>query len=85
MSTPIQVEIDHSKFWTLAGGQPIHMNVSVFAELRKHGIPVEGGVEFRAVTAGRICMWNEMRSGKRFCIYEWTPPTKSFDDDEDEL
>lgn len=85
MSTPIRVEIDHSKFWTLAGGQPIHMNVSVFAELRKHGIPVEGGVEFRGVTAGRISMWNEMRSGKRFCIYEWTPPSKSFDDDEDDL
>ena len=85
MSTPIRVEIDHSKFWTLAGGQPIHMNVSVFAELRKHGIPVEGGVEFRGVTAGRISMWNEMRSGKRFCIYEWTPPSKSCDDDEDDL
>lgn len=85
MSTPIKVEIDHSKFWTLACGQPIHMNVSVFAELRKHGIPVEGGVEFRGVTAGRISMWNEMRNGKRFCIYEWTPPTKSFDDDEDDL
>lgn len=85
MSTPIRVEIDHSKFWTLAGGQPIHMNVGVFAELRKHGIPVEGGVEFRAVTAGRICMWNEIRDGKRICVYEWTPPTKSFDVDEDEL
>lgn len=85
MSTPIRVEIDHSKFWTLAGGQPIHMNVSVFAELSKHGIPVEGGVEFRGVTAGRISMWNEMRNGKRICVYEWAPPTKSFDDDEDDL
>jgi hypothetical protein len=71
MSKPIQVEIDHSAFWTIFGGQPIHMNVSVFKTLRDAGIPVDGGIELRGVTHGTLKMWNENRNGKRFCIYEW--------------
>lgn len=87
MSKPIKVEIDHSKFWNLFNGQPIHMNVSVFKTLRDAGIPVDGGIEFRGVTNGSIRMWNETRAGKRFCIYEWIPgedtPVGSDWEDED--
>ena len=87
MTKPIKVEIDHGKFWNLFGGQPIHMNVSVFKTLREAGIPVDGGIEFRGVTNGSIRMWNETRAGKRFCIYEWTPgedtPVGSDWEDED--
>lgn len=86
MSNTIRVAIDHAKFWRLAGEQPIHMNVSVFNELRKNGIPVDGGIEMRGVLNGRLVMFNERRDGKRFCVYEWTPgpDSRPFDDDEDD-
>lgn len=77
MTKPIRVEIDHGFFWKLLGGQPIHMNVSVFKKLRDAGIPVDGGIELRGVTHGSLKMWNENRDGKRFCIYEWTPGNDS--------
>ena len=80
---PIKVRIDHSKFWTVASGHPVHMNVSVLKTLRDAGIPVEGGIEFRGVTNGSIRMWNEVENGKRFCCYEWTPgPDTRIEEDE---
>lgn len=79
---PIRVEIDHSKFWQLANGHPVHMNISVFKALRDAGVPVDGGLDLRGVTSGKLTMWNEYHAGKRFCVYEWT---QSIDDDEEEL
>lgn len=70
---PIKVSIDHSKFWTLASGHPCEMNVSVFKALRDAGIPVDGAIDMRGVTSGRLVMWNEIVDGQRFCVYEWTP------------
>lgn len=83
--TPIRVAIDHDRFWQLAKGHPVHHNVSVFNALRAEGIPVEGGLEFRGVLHGRISMWNEMRDGRRFCIYEWTPGDDSPEPEEETL
>ncbi len=84
MANKFKVEIDHSKFWKLAGQHPIHMHVAVGAELRKHGIPIEGGIEFQGIKHGRISMWNEYRNGKRWCCYEWTPSATG-EDEGDEL
>lgn len=83
MSTnPITVRIHHNRFWTLAGGQPVHMNISVLKALRDAGIPAEGGVEFRAVTSGRIEMWNETdEDDDRVCVYKWTPDQPKEEDD----
>lgn len=82
MSTsPITVRIPYDKFWQASKRHDIHMNVSVFKTLREAGIPVDGGIEFRAVRSGRISMWNEFERGVgRVCVYEWTPP-----DEDDEL
>ena len=81
MTTPIRVEIDHAHFWSLAKGHPIHMNVSVLKTLRDAGIPVDGGIEFRAVHHGRLTMWNERRNLKRYVIYEWVPGPDSEDEE----
>lgn len=68
----IRVEIDQAKFWTMALGHPVHMNVSVFKALRDAGIPVDGGIELRGVLHGRLVCFIEHRDGKDFSIYEWT-------------
>ena len=68
----IRVEIDKVKFWMLAKGHPVHMNVSVLKALRDAGIPVDGGIELRGVQHGRLVCFNELRDGKDFAIYEWT-------------
>lgn len=78
---PVRVEIDDAKFWKLARMQPVHMNISVLEELRKNGIPVDGGVEFRAVKHGSLTMHNEQVDGKRICVYEWAPGRDSEDDE----
>jgi hypothetical protein len=76
----VVVRIPHDKFYNLAKGHPIHHNISVIKELRDKGVPVDGGLELRGVTAGRLSMWNEYERGVgRVCVYEWTPP----DEDED--
>lgn len=83
---PITVRIPHAKFWTLASGQPVHMNISVLKALRDAGIPAEGGVEFRAVTSGRCEMWNEDdEDGDRVCIYRWTPDQPKQPEEDDDL
>ena len=73
MSKPIRVEIDQAKFWSLASGHPVYMNVSVFKALRDAGIPVDGGIDMRGVLTGRLVMWNEIIRDKRYSMYEWTP------------
>ena len=50
----IRVEIPYSKFWDMAKHQPVHMNISVFKTLRNAGIPVDGGIDMRGVTHGRL-------------------------------
>lgn len=85
---PVRVTIDHGKFWSLAKMHPVHMNISVLTELRTAGIPVDGGLELRGVTHGRLTMFNEQREGKRFCVYEWTPGPDSVQaaiEEDDEL
>lgn len=86
---PVRVEIDESKFWTLAREHPVHMNVSVLKALRDAGVPVEGGIELRGVKHGRLTMFNESRQGKRFNVYEWAPGNDSqapkWEDEDDEL
>ncbi len=71
---PVRVEIPYKKFWSLARMQPVHMNISVFKALRDAGIPVDGGIELRGVTHGRLACWNDQDlDGDRICVYEWTP------------
>lgn len=85
MSKPktIRVEIDHARFWDLAQGHPVHHSVAVFKELRKAGIPIKAGIELRGVESGRLSMWNAMRNGKRFCVYEWSSvEPEGYEDDE---
>ena len=73
--------------------QPVHMNISVFKTLRNAGIPVDGGIDMRGVTHGRLTCFNETHPEKgRVCVYEWekggdTPAHKPapYTDDEDEL
>lgn len=84
MSKPIRVEIDYDKFWQLAKGQPVHMNVSVLKTLREAGIPVDGPIELRGVVKGKLTMWNERINGKRFCVYEWTTLFSEEEEEEDE-
>jgi hypothetical protein len=84
----VRVVIDHAKFWSLAAMHPVHMNIRVLTELRAAGIPVDGGLELRGVTHGRLTMFNEKRDGKRHCVYEWTPGLDSVQaaiDEDDEL
>ena len=89
----IRVEIPYSKFWDMAKHQPVHMNISVFKTLRNAGIPVDGGLDMRGVTHGRLTCFNETHPEKgRVCVYEWdkgtdTPAHKPapYTDDEDEL
>jgi hypothetical protein len=89
----IRVEIPYNKFWDIAKLQPVHMTISVFKTLRNAGIPVDGGLDLRGVTHGRLTCYNEMHADKgRICIYEWekgpdTPAYKlaPYTDDEDEL
>jgi hypothetical protein len=89
----IRVEIPYSKFWDMAKHQPVHMNISVFKALRNAGIPVDGGIDMRGVTHGRLTCFNEMHPEKgRVCVYEWDKGTDTPDhkpapyvDDEDEL
>lgn len=71
---PVRVEIPFHKFWSLARMQPIHMNISVLKTLRNAGVPVDGGIELRGVTHGRLTCWNDTDlDGNRVCIYEWEP------------
>lgn len=87
---PIRVVIPHEKFWTIARQHPVHMNVSVFKTLRDAGIPVDGGLDLRGVTHGRLTAWNERGpTGERLCIYEWLDtgdkPILDPSDEDDEL
>jgi hypothetical protein len=89
----IRVEIPHAKFWDIAKLQPVHMNISVFKTLRNAGIPVDGGIELRGVTHGRLTCYNTLNSAdERVCVYEWekgpdspTHKPASYTDDEDDL
>jgi len=76
MST-IRVVIPFSRFWDISKHQPVHMNISVFKTLRDAGIPVDGGIDLRGVTHGRLVCFNEIDGGERFCVYEWTPGADS--------
>lgn len=68
----ISVAIDHAQFWKI--GQPVHQHIYVGKTLRTAGIPItDGGLELQGVEHGRLTMFNEIRNGKRFCIYEWVP------------
>lgn len=71
MTRTITVKIDYAKT-LLVITNPIFANISVIRELRNHGIPVDGGIEIRGVTSGRLAMWNEYVDGRRFLVYEWT-------------
>ena len=61
--------------------------------LHDAGIPVDGGIDMRGVTHGRLTCFNETHPEKgRVCVYEWekggdTPAHKPapYTDDEDEL
>lgn len=77
MKDKIKVEIDHARYWSLAAGHPVHYGVSVMKTLRGAGVPVEGGLEFQGVGSGRLSMWNEVRDGVRFCVFEWEPGDES--------
>lgn len=70
----ITVRIPYDKtFYTSDALNPIHGNIAIIRKLRNEGIPVDGGIEIRGVTSGRLTMWNEHRDGQRFLIYEWSP------------
>lgn len=73
----IRVEIDHEKLVQLSKGHATWANIRVIDQLKKAGIPVDGGIDLRGVTHGRLVMFNETRNGKRFCVYEWDRGTDS--------
>ncbi len=89
----IRVEIPYSKFWDLSKHQPVHMNISVFKTLRDAGIPVDGGIDMRGVTHGRLTCYNvQDKEQGRVCVYEWekgsdAPPARvaAYVDEDDEL
>ena len=86
MTRTITVRIDERKFWDLAKHHDVHMNVSVFKRLRDEGIPVDGGLDLRGVTRGRLTMWNEETPDGRICVYQWqdVPPVRVLIDMSDE-
>ena len=89
----IRVEIPYNKFWDLSKHHPVHMNISVFKTLRNAGIPVDGGIDMRGVTHGRLTCYNvQDKKQGRICVYEWekgadAPPARvaAYVDEDDEL
>lgn len=82
----VRVEINEKDFWRLykMPMHPINHNIAVLNELRKAGIPVDGGVELRGVLHGRMTMFNERREGSLLHVYEWAPGADSKQIEEDD-
>ena len=83
----IRVDIEYERVVQIAKGHGTWTNIHVIAQLKKAGIPVDGGVDLRGVLHGRLTMFNEYRAGKRFCVYEWVEGPDShnaaFNDDDE--
>lgn len=71
MSKPnkIIVLVPEADIWKI--GQPVHAHVYVGDQLRRAGIPIEGGLEFRSVAHGQLTFKNKYIKGKRVFVYEW--------------
>lgn len=73
----ITVRIYESELTAQAKGHHVHMNLAVLGKLRTAGIPVDGVLELRGVTHGRLTMHNEIAEGERTLCYEWVPDEHS--------
>lgn len=66
----------------------VYENLSIFKTLRDKGIPVDGVIELRGVTHGRLTTYHKLKAGELTYVYEWedgpavVPPKPAFNLDD---